>query len=179
MKRLVFSIVVILSLTLVSIAQAVDIQGTFVLVPQKSDDVVQKVESTVSRMNLFIRAFAKEKIIKVAKAHKIVSIAVEGNEISIVADDHALPSAPTDGSILTYNNREGDVLRLRTRLDGNKLEQTFLGDKGSRTNICELSEDGNTLEMRVVIKSDYFDEPMKYKLVYCKTPNLPKIAKAY
>jgi len=173
-RRLIFSICVILSLTLVSIAQAADIQGTFLLVPQKSDNVVQKVDATVARMNLFIRPFARDKITKVAKVHKRVSIALAGNEISIVADDHALPPAPTDGSILMYHNPEGDVLRLRTRLDGNKLEQTFLSDKGSRTNVCELSQDGNTLQMCVVIKSDYFDEPMKYTLVYCKNPSLAR-----
>ena len=178
MRKLIFSILAILSLTLVSIVQAADIQGTFLLVPQKSDNVVQKVDSTVARMNLFIRPFARDKITKVAKVHKRVSIALTGNEISIVTDDHALPSAPTDGTILIYNNPEGDVLRLRTRLDGNKLEQTFLSDKGSRTNVCELSQDGNTLQMHVVIKSDYFDEPMKYTIVYCKNPSMP-MAKAY
>ena len=178
MRKLIFSIFVILSLTLVSIAQAADIQGTFLLVPQKSDNVVQKVESTVARMNLFIRAFARDKIAKVARVHKKVSIALADKEISIVADDYALPPAPTDGSILMYHNREGDVLRLRTRLDGNRLEQTFLSDKGSRTNVCELSQDGNTLQMRVVIKSDYFDEPMKYTLVYSKNPSM-SMAKAY
>ena len=172
MRKLIFSIFVILSLTLVSIAQAADIQGTFLLVPQKSDNVVQKVESTVARMNLFIRAFARDKITKAARVHERVSIALAGKEISIVVDDNALPPAPTDGSLLIYHNREGDVLRLRTRLDGNKLEQTFLSDKGSRTNVCELSQDGNILQMRVVIKSDYFDEPMKYTLVYCKNLSL-------
>ncbi len=129
-------------------------------------------------MNLFVRPFARDKITKVARVHKRVYIALAGKEISIIVDDHALPHSPTDGSTLMYQDREGDVLRLRTRLEGNKLEQTFLSDKGSRTNVCELSQDGNTLQMRVVIKSDYFDEPMKYTLVYCKNPGMP-MAKAY
>lgn len=179
MKRLIFSILVILALTWASAAKAADIQGTFFLVPQKSDNVAHIEESILAKMNLFVRPFARDKIVKAARVHERVSIALAGKEISIVADDHALPPAPTDGSILMYHNREGDVLRLRTRLDGNKLEQTFLSDKGSRTNVCELSEDGNTLEMHVVIKSDYFDEPMKYTLVYCKDFNPPEIAKTF
>ena len=179
LKRLIFSIFVMLALTWAPTAKAADIQGTFFLVPEKSDNVAHIEESILAKMNLFVRSFARDKITKAARVHKRVSIALAGNKISIVADDHALPSAPTDGSILMYHNRDGDVLHLRTRFDGNKLEQTFVADKGSRTNICELSEDGNTLEMRVVIKSDYFDKPMKYTLVYCKDIDLPKIAKAF
>jgi hypothetical protein len=169
MKRLVFSILTTLSLVSVPIAQAADIQGTFLLVPQQSDNVAQKVESTVSNMNLFIRSFARNKISKAARANQKVSIALSDNGISILADDNLLPVTPTDGTTLTYRNREGDILGLRTRMNGNKLEQTFITDKGSRTNVCELSDDGNILEMRVVIKSEYFDKPMTYKLVYHKS----------
>jgi len=178
MRKLIFSIFVVLSLTWVPAARAADIQGTFFLVPEKSDNVAHIEESILAKMNFFVRSFARDKISKVARVHKRVSIALAGKEISIVADDYTLPPVPTDGSILMYHNREGDVLRLRTRLEGNKLEQTFLADNGSRTNFCELSQDGNTLQMRVMIKSDYFDEPMKYTLVYCKNPSLP-MAKAF
>ncbi len=173
MKRFVLSLFVILSLTWAPDARAADMQGTFFLVPQKSDNVAHIEESVLAKMNFFVRPFARDKITKVARVHKRVSISLSGKEISIVADDHAFPPAPTDGTILRYHNREGDVMGLRTRLEGNKLEQTFLTDKGSRTNLCELSQDGNTLEMRVVIKSDYFDEPMEYTLVYCKNPDVP------
>jgi hypothetical protein len=168
----------ILSPIWVQTPKASDIEGTFYLVPQKSDNVAHIEESILAKMNFFVRAFARDKITKVARVHQRVSIALSGKEISIVADDYALPPAPTDGTILTYHNREGDLMRLRTRLEGNKLEQTFLADKGSRTNICELSQDGNTLEMRVVIKSEYFDKPVKYTLVYSKNPGFP-IAKAF
>ena len=169
MKRLVFSILTTLSLISVSIAQAADIQGTFLLVPQQSDNVAQKVESTIAQMNLFVRSFARNKISKAARANEKISITLSGNGISILADDNLLPVTPTDGTTLTYQNREGDVLGLRARMQGNKLEQTFITDKGSRTNVCEISNDGNTLEMRVIIRSDYFDNPMTYKLVYCKS----------
>jgi len=169
MKRLVFSILTTLSLISVSIAQAADIQGTFLLVPQKSDNVAQIVESTVAKMNLFVRPFAREKIVKAARANKKVSIALSGNKISILADDNALPVTPADGTTIMYRNREGNVLALRMRMLGNKLEQTFVTDKGSRTDLCELSQDGNILEMRVIIRSDYFEEPMTYKLVYYKS----------
>ena len=168
MKRLAFSVLTTLSLISVSVAQAADIQGTFLLVPQKSDNVAQKIESTVEKMNFFVRSFAKNKITKAARANQKVSIALSGNGVSIRADDNTLPTTPADGTTLMYRNREGDVLGLRMRILGSKFEQTFITDKGSRTNLCELSPDGNVMEMRVVIRSDYFDEPMTYKLVYHK-----------
>ena len=169
MKRVVLSILAIFSLTSVSISQAADIQGTFFLAPQQSDNVAQKVESTLARMNLFVRPFARDKISKAARANKKVSISLLDNGIRICADDNVLPVTPADGTTLTYRNREGDVLGLRMRMHDNKIEQTFVTDKGSRTNVCVLSNDGNTLEMHVVINSDYFDAPMTYKLVYHKS----------
>jgi hypothetical protein len=173
MKRLVFSIFIILSLTWVPTSKADDLHGTFFLVPQKSDNVANIEESVVAKMNWFVRPFARNKITKVARVHKRVSIALSNSEICIVADDHTFPPTPTDGTVLMYRNREGETIGLRASWDGNKLEQTFLTDKGSRTNLCVLSQDGNTLEMHVVITSCYFDEPMKYTLVYCKNPGAP------
>ena len=99
----------------------------------------------------------------------MVSIAHTGDGICIRIDDNVLPVIPTDGSTLVYRSREGDVLGLRMRMQGNKLEQTFETDQGSRTNVCELSQDGSVLEIHVIIKSDYFDQPMRYKLVYYKS----------
>ena len=170
MKRLVFCILAAFSLILVSNAQAADIQGTFLLVPQESDNVVQKVESTVSSMNMFVQSIARTKVSKAARASKKVSISLYGNKISIVADDNVLPATPIDGTTIHYHNRDGDTMGLRMYMHDNTLEQTFVNEKGSRTNFCELSPDGNRLEMHVIIKSDYFEEPMKYKLVYYKSP---------
>src|SRR5271157_2487086 len=109
MKRLTFSIFLILSLTWVSASKAADLQGTFFLVPQKSDNVAHIEESTLAKMNFFVRGLARDKIAKVARVHERVSIALSGKVIRIVADDYALPPAPTDGTILTYHNREGNV----------------------------------------------------------------------
>jgi hypothetical protein len=169
MKRWVLSILAVISLISVSIAQAADLEGTYMLVPQKSDNVEQMVDSTVSKMNSLVRTFAQSKVSHAARASKKVSIAHTEGGICIRTDDNALPIIPTDGTTFVYRNREGDVLGLRMRMHGNTLEQTFVTDRGSRTNLCELSQDGNVLEIHVIIKSDYFDQPMKYKLVYYKS----------
>jgi hypothetical protein len=170
MRRLLFSILAVVSFCAASapaacIAQA-DIQGTYLLAREKSDNVAQIVESTVSQMNFFVRSLARQKISKAAKAHEKLSILLTDNAIRIHADNNDLPTAPTDGTKLTYRNHEGDLLGLQVRMHGNTLEQTFMTNKGSRTNICELSRDGGILEMHVVIKSNYLDGPIKYKLVY-------------
>jgi hypothetical protein len=169
MKRLVFPILAAVSLAAVCIAQAADIEGTFLLVPQKSDNVVQVVESTVSKMNLFVRSYARKKVSKAAIANKKISIASSGNCISILADDHTLPTTPIDGTRTKYRNHDGDMLDIQMRLYGDTLEQTFITANGSRTNLCELSQDGKVLYMHVVIRSDYFEEPMTYNLVYHKS----------
>ncbi len=168
MKGRVFFIPAVILLASVSIAQAADIQGTFLLVPQKSDNVVQIVESTVSRMNIFIRGIAREKIRKAAKVNQMVSITSSEKGITIHADDRTLPTAPADGTKAIYQSPSGDILDVRMRLEGKRLEQTFQSQTGTRTNLCELSQDGNELDMRVVIRSDHLEKPITYKLVYQK-----------
>ncbi len=168
MKGWVFFIPTAILLASASIAQATDIEGTFLLVPQKSDNVVQIVESTVSRMNFFIRGIAREKIRKAAVVSHKVSITSSEKGITIHADSRTLPTAPADGTRAKYQSRSGDILDVRMRLEGKTLEQTFESRTGTRTNLCELSQDGNELDMRVVIRSDHLEKPITYKLVYQK-----------
>jgi hypothetical protein len=174
MRTLVFSVFLIGSLLLISYSKAADIQGTFYLVPQKSDKVSQIEDSVLSRMNCLIRPLARNKLDKAARVRDKLSIALSGNRICVIAGDYALPTAPTDGTLVRYRNPEGNIVDLQTSLVGYKLEQTFSTDKGVRTNTCELSNDGMTLTMHVVIKSDYLGEPMAYTLVYRKAPSPSK-----
>lgn len=174
MRTLVFSVFLIGSLLLISYSKAAGIQGVFYLVPQKSDNVSQIEDSALSQMNCIIRPFARNKLSKAARVRDKLSIALSGNRIYVVAGDYVLPTAPTDGTLVRYRNREGNIVGLQTRLVGGKLEQTFSTDKGIRTNTCELSGDGMTLTMHVVIKSDYLCKPMAYTLVYRKGPNPSK-----
>lgn len=174
MRILVFSVFIISSLSLISYSQAADIQGAFYLVPQKSDNVTRIEDSVLSKMNALIRPFAIQKLNRAAKVHNKLLIVLSGKYISVIAGNDVLPTATTDGTLVMYRNREGDLVSLQTHLQGNTLEQTFSTDKGSRTNYCKLSNDGKTLKVHVIIRSDYFDRPMAYTLVYDKTPYSPK-----
>lgn len=169
MKKLGFVLLTTAWLSFTSGAQAAEIQGTFSLAPHKSDNVVEVVESAVSRMNFFIRHFAREKIAWAAVANKEVTITSNGDKLIIRADGRRLPVTSADGAPTTYRNRDGDVARVQTRLEGNRLEQIFTTGKGSRTNLCELSNDGREMAMKVVIQSVYFERPIIYRLVYQKS----------
>ncbi len=170
MKRQVLCILVTITLfSLVSIAQAADLQGTFSLVLQKSDNIGQAVESTVSTMNVFIRPIARIMITKAAIANKSVSITSSENKLTILADGCKLPTFSMDGTRTKYRSHDGDIIDIRMRLEGNKLEQIFATKNGSMTNLCELSQDGQELAMKVVIRSAYFEIPLTYKLVYQKS----------
>ncbi len=122
-------------------------------------------------MSFIIQPFARNKLNRAAKVNNKLLIVLSGKTISVVAGDHALPTTPTDGALVTYRNQDGELVSLQTYLRGNTLEQKFLTDKGSRTNYCRISNDGKTLRMRVIIRSEYFERPMVYTLVYDKAPH--------
>lgn len=169
MKKLVFVLVTTVLLSFTSSAQAAEIQGTFSLAPHKSDNVGEVVESAVAGMNFFIRHFAREKIARAAVANKEVTITSNGDKLIIRADGRRLPVTSADGARTTYRNRDGDVAHVQTRLEGNRLKQVFTTKKGSRTNLCELSSDGQEMAMKVIIQSVYFERPITYRLVYQKS----------
>jgi len=170
MKIRICILVTITLMSLVSIAQASDLQGTFSLLPRKSDNVGQAVESTVSKMNFVIRPFARKMITEAALPNKNVSITSSGNKLSILADGCQLPTASMDGTRTRYRNPDGVMIDMEMRLEGNRLEQIFATKNGSLTNLCELSQDGQELAVNVVIRSAYFEKPLTYKLVYQKSP---------
>ncbi|MGC8493845.1 MAG: hypothetical protein ACP5SH_19145 [Syntrophobacteraceae bacterium] len=174
MRTLVFSVFIISSLSLISYSHAADIQGVFYLVPQKSANVTRIEDSVLSKMNALIRPFAIQKLNRAAEVHNKLSIVLSGKYIRVVAGNDVLPITNTDGTLVMYRNREGDLVSLQTHLQGNTLEQTFSTNNGSRTNYCKLSNDGTTLKMHVIIRSEYFDRPMVYTLVYDKTPHSPE-----
>lgn len=163
------ALITITLISLVSIAQAADLQGTFSLVLQKSDNVGQAVETTVSKMNIVIRPFAREMITKAAIASKKVSIKSYGNKLSILADGCQLPTTSMDGTRTKYRSHNGGIIEIRMRLEGNRLEQIFATKNGSMTNLCELSQDGQEMAINVVIRSTYFEKPLTYTLIYQKS----------
>jgi len=169
MKIQVFALVTITLMSLISMAQASDIQGTFSLLPRKSDNVGQAVESTVSKMNFVIRPFARKMITEAAIPNKKLCITSSGNKLSILADGCQLPVSSMDGTRTKYLNPDGVMIDMRMRLEGNRLEQIFATGNGSMTNLCELSQDGQELAVNVVIRSAYFEKPLTYKLVYEKS----------
>lgn len=170
MKMLVCALVTITLMSSVSIAQALDLQGTFSLLQRKSDNVGQAVESTVSKMNFVIRPFARKKITEAAIPNNNISINSSGNKVSILADGCQLPTASIDGSKTKYVNPDGEMIDMRMRMEGNRLEQIFATKNGSMTNLCELSQDGQELAVNVVIQSAYFEKPLTYRLVYQRSP---------
>jgi hypothetical protein len=170
MKIHVCALITITLISLASIAQASDLQGTFSLLPRKSDNVGQAVESTVSNMNFIIRPIARKMITEAAVPNQNISITSSGNKLSILADGCQLPTSTMDGTRTKYLNPDGVMIDMRMRLEGNRLEQIFATKNGSMTNLCELSQDGQELAVNVVIRSAYFEKPLTYKLVYQKSP---------
>jgi hypothetical protein len=152
--------------------QAAEIQGTFLLVPHKSDDIVQLVESTVSKVNAAIRPIARIIIANSIVANKMVSITSSGNTITILADGNQLPTVCIDGTARRYRSPDGDIVNVGMLLEGKRLEQIFSTEYGSMTNLCELSQDGHELTMKIVIRSAYFEKPLTYKLLYEKTSSV-------
>jgi len=145
---------------------AQQIEGTYTLVAQESDDVVQAINSATSRMNFLIRPVARSRLRGTNPAYQRVVIGREGNRIRIEMDDAPAVVAPRDGTPIRWRRADGEQLDVTVNAEPARVTQTFRAEDGERENLLVLSPDGRTLAMTVTIRSPQLPEPLTYTLRY-------------
>ena len=147
-------------------AQITHLEGTFTYVPDKSDAVDHAIEAAVSRFNLFVRPFVRWRLRAANAPYQRITIALTPTQVSITIDEDDPERMPLDGTPIEGKDENGEVVQVRTRVEGNALTQEFSTKDGQRLNIYEVSPDGQTLTLQVTVSSQRLAEPVKYRLVY-------------
>jgi hypothetical protein len=145
---------------------AQEIEGTYRLLPQESDDIGQAINAATSRMNFVTRPIARSRLRGTNPAYQRVVIGQEGARIRIEMDDAPAVVAPRDGTPIRWRRADGEQLDVTVGVEPGRVTQTFRAEDGERENLLVLSPDGRTLAMTVTIRSPQLPEPLTYTLRY-------------
>jgi len=170
-KTLAFA--TLLAASLISIAplqaqtatsKAKPVRGTFVLVPEKSDDIDQAIEAGVKDMGM-TKSIAKGRLKDTNPLYRTIEIDATADTVRLTFDGKTTLVAPANGEEIEWRYR-GEKFKVTTRWEGNSVRQAFKAFDGTRENVTTLDPDGVTLRVVTTVTSSMLPEPVKYVMVY-------------
>ncbi len=124
------------------------------------------IEKAVEQLNWVIRGIGRSRLEAVTKIPPAVRYEVGSSTIKMTYFGRPTMEAPADGSFVSRTDPQGKPMQVSFSIKGDTLVQIFKGENGVRTNKVSVSEDGSRLTVRVSIKSNRLQDPLKYKLTY-------------
>jgi hypothetical protein len=140
--------------------------GTFRFVAQQSDDINHAIDRAIRTMNVLERPFARHRLRTINTPYPRLRIRVTPDAVLIVADRRAPIRMPLTGAPVAWRREDGEPFTVRGMWEGSVFEQTFASGTGRRVNSYQLSPDGQTLTIRVVVTGGGLPRPMRYHIVY-------------
>lgn len=154
-------------------AQSVEaIAGTFVLDEAASDPLEEIVDDGMSKLGRLYRIWpisgeSRRRLRSTNQPAAWVQIVPDGGVVTVETDRYKLVT-PRDGIFEDWEREPGDLIDVTTRLERDRLEQTFDAEDGRRVNVYTLADDGDRLDLEVTVTSPKLDSPLVYHLVYVR-----------
>jgi hypothetical protein len=146
--------------------QAPTLEGTYVLVPEQSDDIEAAIETGVAQMNFITRSVARGRLKKTNPAYQRIVIGRGPAHIEVVFDEREPLRMPVDGSATKWTREDGEVFDVRADWRGQELVQHYKAEDGERTNTFRIDQTGAALTLEVVVTSGRLPQPVTYSLAY-------------
>ena len=146
-------------------AQA-QLNGTWTLNRQQSDNVAATIEGAIRRMNFVVRPVARGRLRKTNVAYERLVIGTTENRVNVTYDERAPVITPANGATVKWRREDGEEFDVSTQWENGRLEQIFRTSGGHRVNVYTVSGDGRTLTMDVTLTSPRLASPLRYKLVF-------------
>jgi len=150
-------------------AQSAAFEGSFSLVPARSDDINRAIGRAVAGLNFAFRPIARSRLRRANTPYAAVMIERRGTDVAIGLDAGDAIVTPASGAPVRWRRPDGEVLQVSTAWEGGRLRQSFVAEDGRRDNLYSVSEDGRLLTMDVTVSSPRLPEPLRYRLVYRRT----------
>ena len=142
--------------------------GTYRVVPLECDEIREVVERTVSRMNLFIRPIARNRLLKTQILFPVITVTSNDSEFRI-RHMHGTDIPHSDlSSAVKAKAPDGTNITVRLQL-GPPLVETYESADGKRENAYDLSAAGSKLTVHVRVTSPRLPHDIRYRLVYART----------
>jgi hypothetical protein len=140
--------------------------GTFVRIPEKCDNIEQAIENALSEENFLVRPIARERLRKTNEPFGKVIIDQSTDQISILVDSGPPIITPADGRRIKWKKPDGEELLVNTKIENGELNQIFIAKDGKRIDSYRLSPDGQELTLVVTTTSDQLKLPLNYTQMF-------------
>jgi hypothetical protein len=147
-------------------AQQSSMKGTWRYNAQASDNILQKINQAVARMNFVTRPIARGRLNRTNQPYQRLTIDYTSSQVTVTTDQRSPIVTPANGTPIKWTREDGEVLDVSTEWENGVLEQTFKAEDGQRVNRYSISADGSTLTMNVTVTSPRLPQPLTYKIVY-------------
>ena len=151
-------------------ADAQEIRGVYVIVPQAGDDVGKAIEAVVEPMNFVKKPLARKRLKETNVPPQRIEFTATAAEVSVKTDDGEVVRTPADGRPVEWKRKDGEVFTVVTTREGRTYNRRFRADDGERASSYAFSVDGATMTMTVLVTSPQLPDPLTYKLVYRRSP---------
>ncbi len=140
--------------------------GTYVFVPEESDDIGPLVKEAVHHMFFAIRGIAGGRLRNANKPidRIIIKYPPDSVYMSLRADEPPVVSL-RNGEFAPYTREDGEVVQVKTELSPGVIDQFFHSEDGDKQMVYTLRPDG-LLQLHVTLFSDKLKGPFEYTWVY-------------
>ena len=140
--------------------------GVYEFVPSESDAIDEKVDRAVAHMNFLIRGIARGRLRGANEPIDRIEIRYPGDTVWVsLRQDEAPVTSPRNGTAVDYRRADGEVLRVRTDLSPDTIDQFFDSDDGDKRMVYRMRADG-LLALDVEVLSEKLREPFRYTWVF-------------
>lgn len=142
----------------------IPVRGTFVLVPEESDDVERAIVEGTKGMGL-TGVIARGRLRDTNPVYRTIAIDAAPDTVTLVFDGEVTLTAAATGEEMEWRYR-GETFRVRTTWESGAVRQLFASADGTRENVTTLDADGVTLRVTTTVRASVLPGPIEYVLVY-------------
>jgi hypothetical protein len=139
--------------------------GVFVNDEQSDAGILQAIDAAVADMNFITRPIARSRLKKTNSLAHRITIARQGETISVRFDERKPAEMPADGSVVKWTGEDGEQFDVFARVESSRLVQTFKAEDGQRVNSFS-AEDAQRLTLEVQVTSPRLPKPLTYSVHY-------------
>jgi hypothetical protein len=137
--------------------------GTFTL--SQTPDLPQGIEQATEGVPFLMKGIAEKRLSDVNPAYRRVVLSHDATSVSIQFDGRKPVRVPLQGGT-AWTREDGETFWVNATATPSQIVQTYKAKDGERTNEFTLSPSGESLLLKVSVRSPKLSKVLYYSLVY-------------
>ncbi len=137
--------------------------GVFTL--QSSPDLPSGIEQATEGVPFLARGLAEKRLVDLNPAYRKVVLSQDASTVTIQFDGRQPVRVPLKGG-MAWTREDGETFWVSAVASPSKIVQTYKAKDGERTNEFTLSPNGQSLVLKVSVRSPKLSKVLNYSMVY-------------